>query len=166
MTDHKFTDEDIIKALECCKKTGYNFEECKQCPYGGNCYEGDVNFLQDIVDLINRQRAEIERLTVLAELGNVRANDYRAMRDKAKNARAEAIKEFAERLKEKHRRITDYDEAGFGCQIFIVEEDYIDRLVKEMTEGKPCTEGADCSTCEHCYHDNGYNECAVEGVKP
>ena len=50
------------------------------------------------VATVNRQKAEIERLTTLAELGSVRSNDYRAMRDKARNARAEAIKEFAERL--------------------------------------------------------------------
>lgn len=56
--------------------------------------------MRSALDLINRQKAEIERLTTLAELGRMRANDYRAMRDKAKIARAEAIKEFADRLRE------------------------------------------------------------------
>ncbi len=49
-------------------------------------------------DAWREKDAEIGRLTTLAELGKMRANDYRAMRDKAKNARAEAIEEFAERF--------------------------------------------------------------------
>ena len=31
---------------------------------------------------------------------------------------------------------------------------------------QPCTSSADCTTCEYAYHDNGYNECSVDGVKP
>lgn len=46
-----------------------------------------------------KAKAEIERLTVLAKLGNMRANDYRAMRNKYNTAKTEAYKEFAERLK-------------------------------------------------------------------
>ena len=57
MTDHKFTDDDVIKALECCayKST------CEECPYyqqGASCLDVEV----DALDLINRQKAEIERL--------------------------------------------------------------------------------------------------------
>ena len=71
------------------------------------------------------QKAEIERLTVLADLGNMRANDYRAMRDKCKTAKAEAYKEFAERLKEK------YQKEKFRECYTITDED-IDNLLKEM----------------------------------
>ena len=48
------------------------------------------------------------------------------------DAQAEAIKEFAERVKAKHRRITEYDEAGFGCKTFVVYEETIDQIAKEM----------------------------------
>ncbi len=94
MTEHKFTDEEIIKAVECCLTV--DVKGCGECPYRDeNCIN---RIMTDARDLINRQKAEIERLTTLAELGRMRANDYRTMRDKAKIARAEAIKEFADRL--------------------------------------------------------------------
>lgn len=49
MTDKKLTDEEIIKALECCKDCC-----CKQC-------DEELDF-QEAIDLINRQKAEIEQL--------------------------------------------------------------------------------------------------------
>lgn len=61
------------------------------------------------VDIINRQKAEIERLL-----------------QKLQQAKSEAVKEFAERLK-KRRNLNQM------C-IAIVSKDGIDNLVKEMTE--------------------------------
>ena len=53
------TDNEIIKALECCK-TG---DDCKGCPYYANGrYTCGEHFNEDVLDLINRQKAEIERL--------------------------------------------------------------------------------------------------------
>lgn len=180
MTDHKYTDEEVIRAFECCIA---DVIQCWQCPLR-RVQDCRYELSRYVLDLINRQRAEIAALVSAvdnstkeflklhddyqdqkAEIERLQWGEYRHIGKTVLNARNEGIEDFAERLKEKHRRITDYDEAGFGCQIFIVEEDYIDRLVKEMTEGKPCTEGADCSTCENCYHDGGYNECATDGVK-
>ena len=113
-------DNEIIKALECCQSPT---AECKNCPMPKDIQD-DCRCMETIsrnaLSFINRQKAEIERLTTLAELGNMRANDYRVMRNKAKNARAEAIKEFAERLK-------TYFE--IETNIFT---NYIDNLVKEM----------------------------------
>jgi hypothetical protein len=65
MNDHKFTDEEVIKALECCKR-GYCID--------GKCPLLDWNDYDDIsrctgtlatiaLDLINRQKAEIHALT-------------------------------------------------------------------------------------------------------
>lgn len=52
------TDNDIIKALECCI-LGY----CRDCFYGDtdqrHCRD---DLMQNALDLINRQKAEIERL--------------------------------------------------------------------------------------------------------
>ena len=127
----KFTDEEVIKALKCCLNSRH-LMSCQECCFHGksvNC----VYWLEyNALDLINRQKAEIERLTTLAELGQMRANDYRAMRDKAKTAKAEAIKEFAERLKQTaytHSTITGY-------QYPVVDVAEIDELVREMTEEK------------------------------
>ena len=58
-------DEDIVKALKCC---GEKFGNCKECPYsGGKCVtlEGESILLKDAVDLIDRQRIEINILSSL-----------------------------------------------------------------------------------------------------
>ncbi|MBQ3195954.1 MAG: hypothetical protein IJB65_05750 [Clostridia bacterium] len=53
------TDKEIIKALELCIEGGDG--SCTICPYANtpNCYDESG---KDILDLIKRQRAEIERL--------------------------------------------------------------------------------------------------------
>jgi hypothetical protein len=55
----KMNDENIIKGLKCCSFGGCTLEEC---PYYGtkNCSERNT---EDILSLINRQIAEIERLS-------------------------------------------------------------------------------------------------------
>ena len=57
------TDNDIIKALECCRKPVG--QACKECPLnskGVDCLDFDIDEL--ILDLINRQKAEIESLQI------------------------------------------------------------------------------------------------------
>lgn len=84
MTEHKYTDEDVIKGLECHKD--YWADNCFECPYqsmlsflNNNC----VNQLsKDALDLINRQREEIE-----------------VIKETTAEIRYEAIKEFAESIK-------------------------------------------------------------------
>jgi hypothetical protein len=110
------TDNEIIKALECCVHDDYDY--CKECSYLKNkpC---QLNLIQDAFDLINRQRAEIERLkaprfmitspqiaeenlTPLAKLQKVVIYDEPLMSFKRideEGIKAEAVKEFAERLK-------------------------------------------------------------------
>ena len=52
------TDNEIKKALECCKRDG--IRNCVYCPYCGtnSCAE----LFSDAIDLINRQKEEIKRL--------------------------------------------------------------------------------------------------------
>jgi hypothetical protein len=136
------TDNDIKKALECCIDC-----KCKECP----CYkniEGEMRCTEideeEILDLINRQQAEIEELKTLCDMQDKimleqkvileAINDefnplpfetdfYKAI----KTAKTEAIKEFAERLNKHSVYADDYD-----C--FMVSTESIDNLVKEMTE--------------------------------
>lgn len=59
------TDEQIIKSLECCATD--DGDDCFQCPYGNIVYKpgngGCVNRCRkEALVLINRQKAEIERL--------------------------------------------------------------------------------------------------------
>jgi hypothetical protein len=94
-------------------------------------------------DYRNRQKAEIDRQDKEIErLNGILENyafEYGTTVDKErflKKARDEAAKEFAKRLKSKHRRILDYDEAGFSAPTDVVYVETIDNLVKEFTEEK------------------------------
>ena len=129
--------KDIIKALECCKKM-----KCAKCPFTEviNCKnklikkalnllcvkEASIVSLQAVKE---HQQAEIERLTVLAELGSMRANDYRAMRDKCKTAKTEAYKEFADRLRQ-HKVYSD----NVRFKGNVVDCIWITDILQELTE--------------------------------
>jgi len=55
------TDNEIIKALECCQSEDAGM--CRICPFHSDTYSGCWYELhKDALDLINRQKAEIERL--------------------------------------------------------------------------------------------------------
>lgn len=100
------TDNEIIKALECCCEAKLN-EDCKKlkCPFFdyeiGNCTNvGDMDAMYRFaLDLINRQNAEIERLkkdSKRLKKAQMQLDDLCKMHHIIK---AEAYKEFAERLK-------------------------------------------------------------------
>ena len=57
------TDNEIIKALECCGKP-VNEECCSECPYHLGGQENCHKLLEDVIDLINRKQAEIEELRI------------------------------------------------------------------------------------------------------
>lgn len=111
------TDERVIKALEQCGNIIVS--SCKECPFhkkhNANCVR---ELTKDALDLIKRQQANIER--------------YQKITLDINNAKSEAYKEFAERLK-KVMVITHKGKSGY-CQ-YETEDYYIDRLVKELTEG-------------------------------
>ena len=92
------TDEQIIKALECCATD--DGDDCFQCPYGNIVYKsgngGCVNRCRkDVLDLINRQKAEIERLNVELKAMRGTENSYKLdnerLLQKLQQARVEAI---------------------------------------------------------------------------
>ena len=84
-------DNEIIQALECCAIK----HNCKECPYKVDRCKLLNGVLSDALDLINRQKAEIERLH--KEVGYWEAETKEARADIDQSV-AEAIKEFAERL--------------------------------------------------------------------
>lgn len=122
------TDNEIVKALEICT-TG----RCSsgECPYYGldavsDCMEQNGI---DLIDLINRQKAEIERLSDLLKRNKRNCDRIRMITtETAKKIKAEAIKEFAERLKE------EFGQSDIFCPrtIVSVTETGLDDLVKEM----------------------------------
>ena len=103
---------DFVEVVRC--------KDCGDCPM---CGKGCSDKLIEVaLDLINRQRTEIERLR------NTVKTDFLTVTEKLKfsqseigDIRAEAIKEFAERAK---RRLP------------IISPSVFDNLVKEMTEGE------------------------------
>ena len=102
MTNKKTTDNEIVKALECCNSEYY---ECPHCPL---LHKGcKKTLLQNALDLINRQKAEIERLKTNL---NIELENYATEYDN--KIKAEAYKEFAtkttdkvEKAKQKYERL-------------------------------------------------------------
>ena len=67
------TDEQIIKALKCCK-----IGECDDCPFHGVKEDCEVELPEEVLDLINRQKAEIGELRsdkIIAESHEKAAKD-------------------------------------------------------------------------------------------
>lgn len=62
MSEHKFTDEEIMKAIEHC--VNYDTHgSCAGCPLDEiSCIDKDSELLNQALALFNRQKAEIEKL--------------------------------------------------------------------------------------------------------
>ena len=129
------TDEQVIEALEWCTY----LDDCVNCPY----YKKDCNCATIALDLIYRQKAEIERLNGELQAMQGAAKTYRVgyegankfpyeiqveVSKKVENEiKSEAVKEFEKRLE------------GYKCMHDRTKSDmifwyHIDSLVKEMTE--------------------------------
>ena len=150
MPDKKLTDSEIIKAFECC----YLSKPCEECPLKdekdkeGPCFDGDIYALpRMMVELNNRLQRENEKNekiirladktieTANAEIERLKTAQFQfisninAYKEKLKTAKAEAVKEFAERLKNEYAK---------GMNWFKKKESYyvdvgdIDNLLKEM----------------------------------
>ena len=145
------TDNEIIKALECCLK-GCNAEGCDDCPLYEKVEDCEIEIPIIALDLINRQKAKISELqseaTILTqanehlqelckeERAKVSATKQKLIEafTKLKFAKSEAIREFAERLKAKsfiRENGFEANEDRFRAFVVVCE---IDNLVKEMTE--------------------------------
>lgn len=130
------TDNEIIKALECCVQ--YTTTDIRT--YKGMPLEV---FSQAVLDLINRRRAEIERLQEHNNILICRVDNLVYECDCAKQ---EAIKEFAEQLKKdfcdlefnadterKTVRVSELRDQ-MDWVLHTVSIEIINDLVKEMTE--------------------------------
>ena len=114
------TDNEIKKALECCSRnTEY---DCNHCSYFVDdeitTTQCMCNLMKLALDLINRRDAEIERLKDLEK------NVYETVAKLINKIKAEARKEFTERLK----GLSEYGTINLSPW-------QVDNLVKEM-EGK------------------------------
>lgn len=93
--------------------------------------------VEELTAELEEQKAEIERLnekiTAKDESNYYFMGQLRLAREKLLTAKFEAIKEFAERLKEKCYE--DFQETYEMLSPYVTDDD-IDNLVKEMTEGE------------------------------
>lgn len=139
------TDNEIIKALEHCTSSTTS-EACNGCPLFSTtvCTEMENGLMIYALNLINRQKADIEEWKTTAEkwYGEYHTTKEELKKSKmyensahklaeeyiAKNhtIKAETIKEFAERLAVKYADLYGYRDGLLECEI--------DNLVKEMTE--------------------------------
>ena len=111
------TDREIIKAAEHC----YTNSDCDGCPqleYRRGCAN---KILEDLFEVANRQQAEIEKLKDMV------AQNEGVLPEYEKLFRAEAINEFAERLRNYYKQFDFFDTIHFWEVI-----DHIDLLVEEM----------------------------------
>ena len=123
------TDKEIESSLKVIATT-HNCNECKirNCKWGTcNCSQITANAA---LDLINRQKAEIEKLNKkVEELSEVLSDTIRIRYAEAKS---EAIKEFTEKLKEKISDcyiVNDGEYCSFDCGDV---HECINNILKEM----------------------------------
>ena len=144
---NKLTDEQIIKALECCAVPLPEFK-CDECPAGAN--GGCAMKTEDVIELINCLEARIgvyetcnarkdEAIKHLeSEVKKLKAENERlnnnisamavTMSNSAKATRHEAYKEFAEKAKEEL-----YDWVGAdNCVTYPRIKRVLDNLLKEL----------------------------------
>ena len=138
------TDNEIIKYMQCVIGNEVNCSECtyqKVLPFP-SCR---MMCAKNALDLINRQKAENEKLKAENEVMKTNCNSmYVSMPNMAKAERAEAIKDFAEELEYfvLHEDIEvvepkckDYESYINGANQFRHQiKNGINNLVKEMTE--------------------------------
>lgn len=134
------TDNEIIKALECCGNIVDS--TCKECAYhetyNASCV---VRLMRNALDLINRQKAEIEKYKS-GMIAN--AEVVKTLINELKTAKSEAIKEFAEELEYfvlnedievAEPKCKDYESYINGANQFRHQiKNGINSLVKERTE--------------------------------
>ena len=144
------TDDEIIKALECCDFT--DIKACEECPFY-RTFDCSFVIIDKTLDLVNRQNAEIERLKqenkeycednrIIAYQRNQRDKEIRALHNQLnglnfmdKQIKSEAVKGFADRLKDSADK-TRIKIMETEKVVFYMDEFKLDNLVKEMAEGQ------------------------------
>lgn len=148
----KFTDEQIIKALECCS-TDVRENPCPKCAFY-NKHRCSTLMVNAVSDLISRYKAKNESLKQIIneqdkeilKLQNRIIFWRKNLNYQPEKIKSEAIKDFAERLKERLTRLsvrtkthgrkttpTYVDDIANQILHDVVPQE-IDSSVKEMTE--------------------------------
>ena len=127
MTNKRYTDEEIIKALEYCNA---DRNECDKCVFQRECESNPFYsaVAEHALDLINRQKSEIERLKKEV---SVARDAYISIQDRYEHTKTEAYKEFANKLEEKCGIFTPLG-VNWIEEVKAVRVSDIDKILKEM----------------------------------
>lgn len=137
MKEIKITDDEIIKALECCHEDS----DCGNCQYG--MFRTKSGLCVDLLhkgarDLINCQKSKIDKL----EMERMYYMDkYHELAKTEERMWQEATEYFAEELKQRIKNQPkwqcmmrgDRQAYGFSCDEIMQT---VDEVLKEMTEGE------------------------------
>ena len=126
------TDNEIIKALECCIKSDSR-DDCMKCPLGKLFYqECSRDLMKDALDLINRQKAELDDLKrdTIPKLqeGLKRANKYGVEADKEN----EQLKAEIERLEREIEDLESVQEISPEAKHFV--DTKADKVISLLNE--------------------------------
>ena len=122
------TDDEIITALECCNSGRLKYP-CEICPL--RMYDCEYILPKRALDIINQQKAEIERLRNLTKDIFMKATTH--MDNIGNKIKSEAVKEFAERLKNSADK-TRTKSMETEKVVFYMDEFKLNKLIKEITE--------------------------------
>ena len=147
MTDMKYTDEQIVRALACCanNEKDNTCRYCRECPASNwELDDEECDCIHSMytrsISIINRQKEEIERWQkfgyTVGELARDRKEEIGRLKKEKETARSEAIKEFAERLKAEMDTVARWQMHGDENEYFIIGKPLVDRIAKELTEGR------------------------------
>lgn len=132
MTNKRYTDEEIVKALECCLCDN---SECLQCQNKELCKIECDELATKAIDLIiskieetDRLKAEIGRLQKEVNLVSIQFQDLQEETDEIKS---KAYKEFANKLEEKCGIFTPLG-VNWIEEVKAVRVSDIDKILKEM----------------------------------
>lgn len=124
------TGAEIIKALECCITKQH--ENCCNLGKWSEQWNCMTDLMGKALALIKRQREEIAKLEAEnAEQDQAIINAFRYIKVVREEARAEAIREFAERIKEQSYESIDW---SHGVHPLVCEFGIVEEIAEEMTE--------------------------------
>lgn len=152
MTDKKLTDKEIIQTLNRCSKGIGCFGCAKAYMHSANC----IRILEaECLDIINRQKSEIKKLKsnysklckytekkelelaeINADISWFREAKISRLAPAIKEIKAEACKEFAERLKQHKRKIKGFDLNEEFWDYAVLAEDIENTLIEVVGEVK------------------------------
>lgn len=129
-------ENDVIKAMECCVDER---KKCRECPYW-ELPQKCAGFHRDVLNLINQQKAEIEKLNAEVErqYEQAQADILGNMPDGGTSChwcieqhKAETVEEFAERIESK---LANNINIGLAEYQFVIAD--INAAAKEMKEAQ------------------------------